>query len=340
MNSRWKAFLDEQQSGNPKHQSANQVREGDQVLVDLSHLRLIRVAGDDALEFLQGQTTNDVRNITETRFQMSGVCTPKGRLLANFLIFRRQTAYLLQMPEETHQIILKRLPMFVLMSKVDIEDASDSLIRFGFMGDGAANQLASHFEKVPGTAWESVQKSGFTLLRLPGPAMRFEILGDVDAMIPLWEALGENASIQPDNYWSLQDIRTGLPTVQGLTTDAFVPQMINMQLINGISFTKGCYTGQEVVARMKYLGKLKRRMYLAHVDTDSKPQPGDEIYSSSSQSAQGAGKVVDAQSSPSGGYEVLAVLEMTSHDANDAHLHGTQGPKLMFRPLPYSFENT
>jgi len=123
------------------------------------------------------------------------------------------------------------------------------------------------------------------------------------------------------------------------TIEAFIPQMANLQLIDGVSFTKGCYTGQEVVARMKYLGKLKRRMYLAHVDTEQRPLPGDELFSGGSESGQGPGRIVDARPSPEGGFDLLAVMEITRFDENDLHLLDANGPKLRFQDLPYSFEH-
>jgi hypothetical protein len=114
--------------------------------------------------------------------------------------------------------------------------------------------------------------------------------------------------------------------------------MVNMQLVNGVSFTKGCYTGQEVVARTKYLGKVKRRMYLARIDGDHCPMPGDELFSTNSQSGQGAGKVVDAQASPEGGCEMLAVVEIERHDEGDVHIGSVDGQRIEFQTLPYSFE--
>jgi hypothetical protein len=116
--------------------------------------------------------------------------------------------------------------------------------------------------------------------------------------------------------------------------------MTNMQQIDGVSFTKGCYTGQEVVARMKYLGKLKRRMYLASVDTDTRPVPGDELFAPGSASGQGAGKVVDARPAPGGGFDLLAVTEIKNFEADNLHLQGDTGPKLKLGALPYDFDET
>jgi hypothetical protein len=141
-------------------------------------------------------------------------------------------------------------------------------------------------------------------------------------------------------FWSLMDIRAGVPNIFEDTVEAFVPQMANLQLIGGVSFTKGCYTGQEVVARMQYLGKLKRRMYRAHVDSTQAPARGAEVFSPSSESGQGAGRIVDVAASPDGGYEVLAVIQISSAGADDLRLVDAEGPALRLLDLPYQFETT
>jgi hypothetical protein len=139
--------------------------------------------------------------------------------------------------------------------------------------------------------------------------------------------------------WSLLGIRAGVPQVYGATTEAFVPQMINLHSIEGVSFRKGCYTGQEVVARMQYLGKLKRRMFLAHVDGSVAPKAGDELFSRETESGQGTGKVVDAQPAPQGGYDLLAVIHIAAVEAGSAiQLQDQNGPLLQFQPLPYTVD--
>jgi len=309
-------------------------------LCDLSHLGLIRVTGEDAEQFLQGQFTNDMTQVTETHSNLSGYCTPKGRMLANFRVFKLEDAYLLQMPKSTHANVMKRLPMFVLMSKVAVSDASDELVSIGVIGECAADVLKGVFSSLPLNAGDAVTQNGMSLIRAPGVTPRYQITGKPAQVRELWLSVTQ-AGAQPANsaYWSLLDIRAGIPWVEGETVEAFVPQMLNMQLIDGVSFTKGCYTGQEVVARMKYLGKLKRRMYLARVETDTAPKVGDELFSSSSASAQGAGKVVNIVASPEGGYELLVVSEIASHDNNDLHIGSVEGERLNFAPLPYSFDD-
>jgi hypothetical protein len=259
-------------------------------------------------------------------------------MLASLRLFRRDGAICLQLPAALLEGVLKRLRMFVLRAKAELRDASDEWVRIGLAGDCAPALLDAHLRETPAEADQVVQERDLTCIRLPGPVPRFELVGPVEAIQPLWEALEQRARPSGRGHWALLDIRAGLPTVLPATAEAFVPQMANMQLLDGVSFKKGCYTGQEVVARMQYLGKLKRRMYLAHVDTGTLPAPGDELFAADSASGQGAGKVVDAQPAPEGGYDLLAVVEIASADAGDVRLRGPGGPRLAFMPLPYALD--
>ena len=341
MNSQWNSFLQTQSAGSGENRGVERGRNGaDQAcaLIDLSHLGLIGLEGEDAESFLQGQMTNDVRSLTADHFQISACCSPKGRMLANFLVFRHRQKIVLQMPRDIQQILLKRFPMYILMSRTKVTDASDGLVCVGLLGESAQALLQLHFNRVPATAWDAVQENGFTLLRHPGETPRIEIVGEPDAMMTLWEKLARSTIHGTSGRWTLEDIRAGIPTLHGSTSESFLPQMTNMDLIDGVSFTKGCYTGQEVVARTRYLGKIKRRMYLARIEGDRCPQPGEELYSADSDSGQGPGRVVDAQVSPDGGCEMLAVIEISSHDNGNIHIGGENGEKLQFRALPYSLE--
>jgi len=307
----------------------------DCAITDLSHLGLVRVEGDDMRSFLQGQLTNDINAVTATRGQLSSYCSPKGRMLGSFRIFQRGAALYLEAPVERLEPIRKRLSMFVLRSQVTLTDASDELARFGLTGDCAADLLPF----VPEGDDDTLTRDDITVLRLPGETARYQVIGPADRLIPLWQSASAGARQTGPDFWALMDIRAGIPTVYEDTVEAFVPQMANLQLINGVSFTKGCYTGQEVVARMQYLGKLKRRMYRARIATDSAPRPGTELFSPSSESGQGTGRIVDAAPSPDGGYEVLAVMQISSADADDVRLGDADGPALELLPLPYAFES-
>jgi len=307
-------------------------------LFDLSHYSLFQVSGDDAETFLQGQLTNDVAQVTDHHWQMAAFCTPKGRMLAAFALLRRGEDYLIQLPSDNGEPLKKRLPMFILRSKVKMQDVSDELVRFGIAGQCAEEQLSRLLPELPMKQGDSTSHDGVVALRLHGLTPRFEFIGEFEPIAALWRSLASNATVSTREHWSLLDIQAGTPTIYSATREAFVPQMANMDLIDGVSFNKGCYTGQEVVARMKYLGKMKRRMYrMRAAGETSIPTPGAPLFSASGEaSAQGAGMVVDAQHAPDGALELLVVAEIARVEANDLRLEGPDGPRLERIDLPYA----
>lgn len=302
---------------------------------NLSHLGLIRVSGDDKRDFLQGQLTNDIRQLSPEHSQMSGYCSPKGRMLSNFRVFQRGDDFYLMLPRERLGATLKRLSMFVLRSKVILHDASDELVLLGLSGAMAA---ALPFA-APDTANATRSQDDVTLLTLPGDRPRVLLIAPPARALDATEkAIGTGGIFASRDFWTLMEIRAGLPSVYESTTEAFVPQMTNMQLIDGVSFKKGCYTGQEVVARMQYLGKLKRRMYRVHIAGDVRPLPGIELFSPQSASGQGAGRIVDAAPAPTGGFEALAVIEIACAEDGQVFLGAMDGPLLQILDLPYTWE--
>lgn len=345
MNSEWQAFLEQQGAtiadGEVRNYGDHQAElkqavEGD-CLCDLSHEGLIMARGEESTGFLQGQLTNDVRAVSETRHQLSSYCSPKGRMLSLFRLFMRDEAYCLQLPAALLEPTLKRLKMFVLMSKVELEDVSDRLVRFSLAGPSAETLLKTRLGAASASEGESMTHEGITALRIAGSQPRFILHGEPEAMQRLWQALqNDGATPVGAEAGRLLDIHAGLPAVYPETVEAFVPQMVNLQLIDGVSFKKGCYTGQEVVARMQYLGKLKRRMYLAHVEVAEAPQPGAELRSPHSASGQGAGKVVSAAASPKGGYDLLCVCEIAAAESGEVSLDDAP---VSLREPPYGFES-
>jgi len=325
MNSGWSDFI---ASRRPAEAAA------DCALCDLSHLGLIRAAGPEAAAFLQGQLTSDTRLISPTRAQLSAWCSPKGRMMASFLAFQYGDDLYLQLGAERLETVLKRLRLYVLRTRVELSDASASLARVGLAGDCATGILG---DPLPGEPFAALRRGELAIVRLPGDRPRFEIVGPVGAVKALWEQAEGRAVRATPELWSLLDIRAGVPTVFDETADAFVPQMANLQLVDGVSFTKGCYTGQEVVARMQYLGKLKRRMYYARIPAAETPRPGTDLFAAGSESGQGSGKIVAAARSPQGGVEALAVVEVAAAEGGEVRLGGPDGPILAFAPLPYAF---
>jgi len=341
MNSLWRSFLE---SRSAHIDAAGRVRfpaaptEADCALMALSSLGLIAVAGPEAEPFLQGQVTNDVTRLSTAVSQLGSHCSPKGRMLASFRAFKRDEVIYLQLPRTQVAALTQRLRMYLLRAKATIEDdASERFITIAVAGTCAPSLLASRLEAVPTQENEVTHADELTTIRIPGPTPRFQLLGSVSALEGLWDDLTVTATVVNDELWSLLDIRTGIPTLYRQTSDAFVPQMVNLQLLDGVSFKKGCYTGQEVVARMQYLGKLKRRMYLGQVGTDNPPAPGDALHAADSRSEQAVGRVVDACSNGEGDYELLAVVEIQAAERGEVRLGSPDGPLLSLRDPPYGF---
>jgi len=310
------------------------------IICDLSHHGLISVDGEDAADFLQGQLTNDVRDVSLTHSQLSAYCTHKGRMLANFKLFKRGESFYLNLPQELLESILKRISMFILMSKVTIKDSSDAFVKIGVSGPNADEQLAEIISDLPAEVDDVTQVNGYSIIKCAGTLPRYEILGDLEAMISLWGQLDVNAAPAGADAWETLDILAGIPTITTETSEAFVPQMTNMQYINGVNFQKGCYTGQEIVARMQYLGKLKRRMFRVEIQTSDAVTPGDKLFSKNSKSGQGTGQIVNAQDNGNGGYAALAVIDIADAEAGNLQLHDENGPVITIQPLPYSVDST
>jgi hypothetical protein len=258
-------------------------------------------------------------------------------MLALMRLFKHNQGYALELPEELVSDLLAGLGKYVLRSKVSLADGGDALVRMGYSGPAAAQRLVALIGDIPKDNDEVTRPAGLTVIRLPGLHPRFEIVGDLESSQRLWASLLAHAAPVGPHAWGLLDILAGIPSVRRGTVEAFVPQMVNLPALKGVSFVKGCYTGQEVVARTEYLGKLKRRMYLAHLpsETSPPPLPGDPLYARAYEQGQGTGKVVDAQASPDGGYDLLVVVQVAAHDSGLVHLGSEEGPSLEFRPLPY-----
>jgi folate-binding protein YgfZ len=282
-----------------------------QRIADLSHYAVLRVTGEDAAAFLHAQFTNDVQALAVDAAQWNGWCTPKGRLVATFLLVRRKDEFLIVLPAEIAGPIAKRLGMFVLRSKVKIADASADFARRGLMdvNDAPAPMRAADRDGAIVVGLDA----GRALMLAP-PAAAPAANADADA-------------------WELSSIRAGVPTVTAATQEAFVPQMANFELVGGVSFKKGCYPGQEIVARMQYRGGLKRRMARAHIAGADRPQPGDHVYSSAF-GDQSAGTIVNAAPAPEGGFDVLVVAQIESIERGDLRWKATDGTPVEIREHP------
>jgi folate-binding protein YgfZ len=302
------------------------------IVCDLSPLAVLRVAGTDAESFLQGQLTNDVTALAVDQTQYSAWCSAKGRLLANFLVVRNnENTFDLHLPHSLIGSIVKRLGMFLLRAKVSIVDASAESVRIGVAGPTAADSLRSIASTVP-SPHSGVRVAGGTLIALPGA--RFVVRLDPGAAAELWEKLQHTARPAGFPVWQWSTIRAGVPVVTPATSDQFIPQVLNWDALGGISFQKGCYAGQEIVARTQYLGRLKERMFLAHVDAPLPPS-GARLFSAAF-GEQPCGTVVNAAPAPKGGADLLMALQIAARDRGDVRFGSLDGPAVQILPLPYA----
>lgn len=322
--------------GNPERE--RRITHTGDLFCDLSHFGIIAAYGDDAAAFLQAQFTNDISQVDQKHSQLSALCSPKGRMLCNFRVFKREQTYYLALPYELLEAALSRLRMFVLRSKVTLEDASDALMSIGASGNKIMEHLGDIVGELPQTVDESVEYKDYTIIRVAGVRPRFEIYGLLQPMKKLWQALDVHATPVGANVWELLNIQSGIPVITAATIDAYVPQMANMQLINGVSFTKGCYPGQEIVARMHYLGKLKRRMYRIGFDVHEQPRPGTALVTETSTESQDIGSILSAQPTPNGNYEALAIIQVKDADST-LKLGDAGGPDVKVLDLPYAFDD-
>jgi folate-binding protein YgfZ len=224
--------------------------------------------------------------------------------------------------------------MYVLRSKVTLEPADD-LMLIGLSGPEAERLIRQFAGDAPENANDCVQTDQCTVVRLPGPFPRFEVILTIDDAMRIWTSWKSIAQPCGASTWAWLDIMAGLPTVLPETSEAFVPQMANLELIGGVNFKKGCYPGQEIVARMQYLGRLKQRMFRAHVQAETPPRPGMDVYADDF-GDQAAGTVVDAQPSPRGGYDMLVVMQIGSARPANVHLGRREGAILAIETLSYA----
>lgn len=301
------------------------------IVADLSQLGVIALRGEDTTAFLQGQLSNDVRALHADSAQWSGYCNPKGRLLGNFLAWRQGEDYCLQLSGDILPGVLKRLSMFILRAKVQARDASDENVRLVVAGRQALAAVTAAMGAVPEAAMRSVAGEAGQVIRLGDDKFVLSIAPERAAAV--WQALRQSATPVGAPVWDWLRLNAGIPMIVAATQELFVPQMVNLEVIGGVSFQKGCYPGQEIVARSQYLGKLKRRMFLAHVDAEA--APGDPLYSDD-MGGQATGTVVNAAPAPAGGFDVLAVAQVESANTQTLHLKAADGAALTLKPLPYA----
>ncbi|MDR2189169.1 MAG: folate-binding protein [Azonexus sp.] len=289
------------------------------VVTPLTHLALIKATGEDARTFLHNQLTSDVNRLPDNQAQHAAWCTAKGRMQASFLLWREDGGYRLVLSADLVEATLKRLPMFILRSKVKLAAENDQAL-FGLAGPQAGAALAA--AGLPALAAAAplavAAANGCAVIQLAGE--RFMVAAPTAAAPALWSALTATARPVGAPVWRWLDIKAAWPLVTLATREAFVPQMADFEKIGGLSFNKGCYPGQEIVARTQYLGKVKRHLY--RLRSAAALAAGDALFSPANPD-QSCGQVMTAAPAPDGGFAALAVVQ--SNFADNLHLGSRTG---------------
>lgn len=296
------------------------------VLVPLTHLGLISCAGDDARDFLHNQFTSDINHLKTGQFQHSAWCNAKGRMQASFMVWREADRYQMLLAADLLAPTAKRLGMFILRSKVRLNTEDQTRVLLGVSGPQAGAALAAAGLPVPA---ENATADFATGSVVHFEAQRYILSLDAAAAPDAWRQLATQATKAAAPVWQWLDIRAGLPLVSLATKEEFVPQMANFERIGGVSFHKGCYPGQEIIARTQYLGKVKRHLF--RVTASEALVPGTLLYSSAVPD-QSCGMIASAAPGPHGSQVGLAVL-MSSATSSTVHLQNLSGSPIECTPV-------
>jgi tRNA-modifying protein YgfZ len=319
MNTNWKTFLLGQQAIS----FAGTANSGEKSICPLSHLAVLSVTGKDAAKLLQGQITCNVNDISETKSSLAALCNPKGRAIATFLLVKKGDTFFLILPVELLETVKKRLQMYVLRSDVKITDSSDELCLIGLCEpDQTVRPFVTEIQQ------------GIVSVSLPALTSRKLLIIDADNAIRFWSEQVDSQGYRKadSNEWLYLDIISGIPWITAATSEEFIPQMLNLDKLGGISFNKGCYTGQEVVARTHYLGKAKREMFLAECQTSVPPESNSSIVNRGSEEQEVVGKVLLAQQGRQN-CKMLIILQTTESDYNNIGLQGDVQAKIKLLPF-------
>jgi hypothetical protein len=303
------------------------------IVCPLAEVGSIGVDGPDAAGFLHGQLSSDVNALAAGAWQWSSYNSPKGRMLASVLLARADAPdrYRALLAGDLAAAIAKRLSMFVLRAKVKVNDASPGRMTIGVAGPRAADAVRSALGVVATSGQVTAFDHGFLVGLADG-----RIVVDVDRTRgeSAIDALGAHATRVDSGIWRWTRVRAGVPLLTAATSDQFVPQALNWELLGGVSFQKGCYPGQEIVARTQYLGRLKERLFAFRLAADE-PSAGARLYAPSF-GDQACGTVIDASPHPEGGAALLAVAQRSAAEAETLHAGSLDGPPLERLPLPYA----
>jgi folate-binding protein YgfZ len=304
----------------------------------ITDLGLIALDGEESANFLHNQLTNDVEHLGLDEARLAGYCSPKGRLLASFLMWRSASTIFLQLPRDIQPAVQKRLSMFVLRAKTKLSDATElpaNQAAIGLGGGLAEAVLQTWFDTLPAKPFAKLDHPLGTLVRVADAfgAPRYQWLMSAETAQTVAPVLADKLAIGGADAWHLADIHAGIPQIAKATQEQFVPQMVNFELLGGVNFKKGCYPGQEIVARSQYLGKLKRRTTLVSI-ADPAAAAGAEVFATADP-LQPCGMIVNAAPNGQGGVDALVEMKLAAIEAGSVRLGSADGVPLTFLDMPY-----
>ncbi len=326
----------------PAHSCSSLALESGHVVL-LKQTGLLCLEGEDAVSFIHGQLSNDIEHLTADQTRLAAYCNPQGRILALFNVWKSTGKIWLTVPRDILVTLSKRLQMYILRAKVRLSDESDNMAILGIGGEKGGKALSKRFESLPSEPYGKTENGYGVLVRVADafgypryllaiPAERLqEVEGDLSSML----------SVCDENGWVMGDIRAGVPRITLPVQDRFIPQMVNLEQVGGLSFKKGCYPGQEVIARSQYKGTVKRRMYHGMVELPVEENPPVDVDLAAGAdivdvNGQTCGTIVCSARRDSHRVDFLAVMqtEAVSHEA--LYAEKADGPAITWIPLPYS----
>ncbi|WP_286237009.1 YgfZ/GcvT domain-containing protein [Neptuniibacter halophilus] len=298
-------------------------------VIPLIHQRVLSVKGPDTEKFLQGQLTCDMQQVFSRGSCLGAHCNIKGHMLSLFRVIKAaDDAVWLRMNHEIFDTAVNNLKKYIIFSKAEATEVSDTLSGVGITGPGAEALIEKLFDRAPSEDDGTLSLSNGRVVRVPGN--RFEIWMESESLCEILRHLPDEVAIGATDNWLLSEIDAAIPDLYSATQEAFIPQMTNFQALRGVSFNKGCYTGQEIVTRLQHRGQLKKPMYLAEISSDKRPLPGTAI---SSPDKPNAGLVVMAAPCGENRYRLLAVITKTLAEAGDLQI-GSAALELQTLPYP------
>ncbi|MGR8934794.1 MAG: CAF17-like 4Fe-4S cluster assembly/insertion protein YgfZ [Gammaproteobacteria bacterium] len=334
MNTDWHHFLLKQPAGITADGDVtfpNGNDAGSPAIYPLTHLSVVAVAGQDAAKFLQGQCTCDINAVSAELSGMGAVCNAKGRAIATFLIAKQGAAFLLVLPAVLADTLINTLRRYVLRAAVTITDSSAAYCLIGIAG---ATAMAEAYP-LPRQVYAVTHAGDDALIYFPAMPPRYVLLAATETASTHWETLRASGFMPADTAkWRYLDLTAGIPWLDRAGSEQFIPQMLNLDRLGGIGFNKGCYTGQEVVARTQYLGTVKRRLYYAECPATAACEVGMDVIDSEAESGNVVGKLLTLNRQKRL-LHMLIVLQSSNAGSKNLRLQNPGHDKITVRPLSY-----